>query len=158
AGCFWTATSNVSWLSASPPSGSGNATGKFTVGPNPGNARTGTGMIASGVVFTGTQSANFGVPSISPSSSTFHAIRGTGTFSVSEPACAWTASSNVPWITVTSGSGMKNGTVKYSVGGNTGTSRTGAITVSPGKVFTVTQRAGTCGAINIEQAVTVTRT
>ena len=53
--------------------------------------------------------------------------------------CAWTAVSNVPWITITSGSsGGGNGTVQYSVSSNTGGVRTGTISIA-GQTFTVTQ-------------------
>jgi hypothetical protein len=54
--------------------------------------------------------------------------------------CAWTAKSNVAWITITAGaSGSGSGAVSYSVAANTSTaSRTGTITAA-GKTFTVTQ-------------------
>lgn len=55
--------------------------------------------------------------------------------------CAWTASSNVNWITITSGgSGSGNGTVLYSVADNTnGSPRTGTLTIA-GQTFTVAQQ------------------
>ena len=54
--------------------------------------------------------------------------------------CAWTASSNNPWITVTSGSsGSGAGTVGYSVASNSGSARTGTITIA-GQTFTVSQQ------------------
>ena len=53
---------------------------------------------------------------------------------------AWTASSNNPWITVTSGSsGSGAGTVGYSVASNSGSARTGTITIA-GQTFTVSQQ------------------
>ncbi len=59
--------------------------------------------------------------------------------SVAKAGCAWTAVSNVPWITITSGrSGTGNGTVQYSVASNTGGVRTGTITIA-GQTFTVIQ-------------------
>ena len=58
-------------------------------------------------------------------------------------ACSWTAVSNVPWITVSSGSsGSTSGTVNFTVAQNTGTTRSGTITVA-GYVVTVSQ--GTVG-------------
>ncbi len=52
---------------------------------------------------------------------------------------SWTAVSNVPWITVTSGSsGTGNGTVQYSVASNAGGVRTGTITIA-GQTLTVMQ-------------------
>jgi hypothetical protein len=56
--------------------------------------------------------------------------------------CGWTATSNDSWIRITSGaSGSGSGTVNYSVVSNTGTARTGTITVA-GRTFTVNQSAG----------------
>ena len=57
--------------------------------------------------------------------------------------CIWTATSNVSWITITSGeSGNGNGTVEYSVAANPGTSsRTQTLTIAS-QTFTVIQ-AGT---------------
>jgi hypothetical protein len=107
-------------------------------------ARTGT-LTIGGQTFTVTQSAP-GAGScaftISPSSISIGVNGGSGTISVSPnlPSCAWTASSTVNWITITSGaSGTGNGTVAYSVAANTGTlERTGTITIG-GVAVTVTQ-------------------
>jgi hypothetical protein len=55
--------------------------------------------------------------------------------------CAWTAAANVPWLTVTSGaSGTGNGTVAFGVAANTGTARSGSLTIA-GQTFTVSQAA-----------------
>lgn len=81
---------------------------------------------------------------ISPTSQSFGATGGTGSVSVTTSSgCNWTATSNASWLTITSGSsGSGNGTVAYTVAGNTSNSqRTGTMTIA-GKIFTVTQ-AGT---------------
>lgn len=81
---------------------------------------------------------------IAPSSQSIAASGGTGSVAVtSQTNCAWTAASNVDWITLTSGaSGNGSGTVNYSVAANTSTSsRTGTITIA-GQTFTVTQSGG----------------
>ena len=59
--------------------------------------------------------------------------------------CAWTAVSNDPFITITSGtSGTGNGKVNYTVPGNTNTvPLTGTMTIA-GQTFTVNQAAGGC--------------
>lgn len=65
----------------------------------------------------------------------------TGSISVTSLSeCAWSATSNVDWITITSGSsGNGNGTVAYLVAANTGIGlREGNLTVA-GQPFTVTQ-------------------
>jgi len=78
--------------------------------------------------------------SIDPTSEHFCSFGGTGSVSVTtESGCDWTATSNDSWISITSGSsGNGNGTVSYSVSANTGSSRTGTMTIA-GKSFTVTQ-------------------
>jgi hypothetical protein len=59
--------------------------------------------------------------------------------------CAWTAASADSWLTITSGaSGNGNGTVAFSVTANTGSSRTGTLTIA-GQSYSVTQ-AGSCAS------------
>ena len=79
---------------------------------------------------------------IAPTSANVAAAASTGTVNVTAgTGCAWTAASNVPWITVASGaSGSGNGAVAYSVAANTGAARTGTMTVA-GQTFTVNQAA-----------------
>ncbi|PKN77506.1 MAG: hypothetical protein CVU52_00050 [Deltaproteobacteria bacterium HGW-Deltaproteobacteria-10] len=90
-------------------------------------------------------SVYFPTSNISPTSRahTYSAASGqTVTVTAAATTCSWTAVSNNSWITVTGGaSGTGNGTVTYSVDGNTGDARTGTITIG-GQLFTVTQAAG----------------
>ncbi len=62
-----------------------------------------------------------------------------------ETDCDWTAVSNEPFITITEGaSGIGNGTVHYTVPGNTNsTELTGTMTIA-GQTVTVNQAAGGC--------------
>src|SRR5581483_3728733 len=78
--------------------------------------------------------------SISPSGQSVSAKGRTGSVSVpAQGGCAWTATSNVAWIVITSGS---NGAVKHSVAANASSApRTGTLTVA-GQTFTVTQPDG----------------
>ena len=75
------------------------------------------------------------------------AAGGPGTIGVSTNAgCQWTASTNAPWLTITSGaSGSGSGNVSYTVGANTGAARAGTLTVA-GQTFTVNQAAGAAPA------------
>jgi uncharacterized protein (TIGR03437 family) len=58
--------------------------------------------------------------------------------------CPWTAVSNVPWITVTSGhSGSGSGAVNFSVDPNPGPARTGALRIA-NITFTVLQSGAAC--------------
>ena len=66
---------------------------------------------------------------VSPLTLQSTAAGGPSTASVTAGAtCAWTATSNAPFITVSSGAaGTGNGTVSFSVAANTGASRTGTL-------------------------------
>jgi all-beta uncharacterized protein/BACON domain-containing protein len=145
ASCAWSATSNAAWITiTSGAAGNGNGSVGYSVAANTGAARTGTVSIA-GQAFSITQAAA-AVPctyTIAPTSQNAPAGASTGTVGVtSGAACAWTATSNASWLTVTSGAaGTGNGSVGYSVAANTGAARSGSLTIG-GQTFTVTQAAG----------------
>ena len=150
-GCAWTAVSNASWIAiTSGSSGTGNGTVSYSVSVNTSTSqRTGTMTIAE-QTFTVTQEG-ICTYTISPSNQSFESPGGTGSISVTtQSGCAWTATSNDSWITITSGSsGTGNGTVYYSVSANTGTSsRTGTMTIA-GKTFPVTQGGQECSGPTI---------
>jgi hypothetical protein len=87
---------------------------------------------------------------INPTSQSVPAAGATGlTVAVTATAgCAWAATSNVPWLTITSGaSGSGNGTVRLNVGTNSGAARTGTLTIG-GRTFTVNQAAACTYAID----------
>ena len=62
---------------------------------------------------------------------------------VAPSGCEWTATPNVPWITVTSGSGPGVGPLAISVAGNTGAARTGSIAVASANIG-ILQAASGC--------------
>jgi hypothetical protein len=144
-GCAWTAISTVPWITiATGASGTGNGIATFTVAANPGAARSGTIAVA-GQSFTVTQAATVAPTctfAITPTTQTVDASASGGSVSVSTAtACTWTASSNVPWLIITSGAiGTGNGSVAFNVAANAGASRTGTMTIA-GQTFTVTQAA-----------------
>ena len=143
-GCAWTAASGVPWITVtSGASGTGNGSVGLSIAANTGAARSGTVTIA-GQTFTVNQAA-FVAPctySIAPTSQSMPVLGGTGTVSVTTTgACAWTATSNAPWLSITSGvAGTGTGTVGFSAAANTGGARTGTLTIA-GQPFTVTQAA-----------------
>lgn len=114
----------------------------------PGETFTGTGGIT--VAVLSANATGWGVritiPSpcgatISPSTASVSNTGGSGSIGVTIAAgCAWTASSNASWLTVTSGaSGTGNGVAWYSAAFNpTPSARTGTLTVA-GRTFTVSQ-------------------
>ena len=56
-------------------------------------------------------------------------------------ACTWTTTSNVDWITLTSGaSGAGNGLVQFVAAPNNGPARTGTLTIA-GRRYEVTEAA-----------------
>ncbi|HJR61700.1 MAG TPA: BACON domain-containing carbohydrate-binding protein [Vicinamibacterales bacterium] len=80
--------------------------------------------------------------SVSPGNATFGAEGGAGTATVTTAAgCAWSASTNASWITVTSGSsGSGPGSVGYSVAAHSGTDvRSGGLTIA-GQTHGITQQ------------------
>jgi len=99
-----------------------------------------------------TNSVNFGdytiayigaAPSCTYSTSLlFPYAGGTSTGSIrvtTQSGCAWTASSNAAWMSITPGSGTGPGVVQFSASANsTSTERTGALTIA-GQTYQVTQ-------------------
>lgn len=147
-GCAWTATSNASWLTITRgASGSGSGAVTYSATANTGDARTGTLTIA-GQTMTVTQAAAPPPPpppcsdSISPTSQTVDYTGGNGTVAITAGSgCAWTATSNASWITITQGaSGTGNGSVSFTVASNSGGARSGTLTIA-GQTFTVNQAA-----------------
>ena len=142
AGCTWTATSNVSWLSITAgASGTGNGTVSINAAANTAAARTGSLTLATQTV-TVNQAAPPCAYSVTPMTVSIGAAGGTGTpISVSTGSgCTWTATTSAGWITILTGaSGTGNGSVTYSVT-NTGSARSGTMTVA-GQSVTISQNA-----------------
>jgi hypothetical protein len=143
--CGWTAVANASWIHVtSGASGTGNGPVGYSVDANTGPAARNGTMTIAGKTFTvsqdGVATCTF---SISPTRITLTATGGTGTVNVitTPQGCAWTAVSNVSWITITSGaSGNGNGPISYSVAPYTGKpkNRNGTLTIA-GATFSVKQ-------------------
>jgi uncharacterized protein (TIGR03437 family) len=149
-GCTWTATSNDAWITiTSGASGSGNGSVGYSMAANSdASPRTGTLTIA-GQTFTVTQAGRPAGCSIFPAYGLdFVGVAFTGTVAVTAGSggCTWTATSNDPWITITSGfSGTGDGTVGYSVAAYVGVgggdnSRTGTLNIA-GQTFVFLQSA-----------------
>ena len=143
AGCTWTATSNASWLSITAgASGTGNGTVSINAAANSGGARSGTLTVANQTV-TVNQAAPPCAYIVTPLTVSMSAAAGSGTpISVSTASgCTWTATTTAGWITIVSGAtGTGNGSVTYSVQANTGSARTGTLTVA-GQSVTISQSA-----------------
>jgi hypothetical protein len=104
--------------------------------------------------------------SISPGSASLNTSGGSGSVTVTtQSGCSWSASSGVPWITITSGaSGAGSGTVAYLVASNSGAARSAVSTIggqpftfnqSGTQSYTITASAGTGGSISPSGATSV---
>ncbi len=136
--CIWTAQAIPSWITfTKQPLLTGNGSVTYSVSANSGAPRTGTIVVGTqgggGTAYTLTQKAASDCYfTLTSSSATFPTSGGSGSFGVvaSQPSCAWTASVDQPFATITSGSsGSGSGIVKYAVAANTGDGKTATITV-----------------------------
>jgi V8-like Glu-specific endopeptidase len=147
-GCQWTAQSNKSWIGiTSGSSGTGNGKVYYSVDANSStSSRSGTMTIAGKTFTVNQEEAPACTYSISLSSHSFSASGGSYAFDVttSRSDCAWTAQKDASWITITSGgSGPGSKTLHYQVAANTGSQRTGHITIES-STHTVTQDGNEC--------------
>jgi hypothetical protein len=141
AGCPWTAASNVPWATVSQSTGTGSGNVQLAVDAASGPQRIGTALIA-GQLVTISQGAGCSY-SVDPLNQSFGSQGGPGSATIQAPSgCAWSASSSVPWITLTTAtSGSGNGAIGFSVDSLSGPARTGTISVA-GTQITVTQGSG----------------
>lgn len=133
----WTASASDSWISLKTTGGSGNGTISYTVQANTGTSgRSGSITVKSGSA-TATQrisqSADAAKLGVSPAANDFGCDAGEGMFTV-EANYSWTVEKSAGWIKLGTTSGIGNGTVSYSVDANTGSGRTGKITVKSGSL------------------------
>ena len=147
-GCAWTATSHAPWIAVGQGAeGEGDGTVELNVSANGGPQRAGIVRIGSQTV-TVTQAGGTATPScsysLSASQQSVTAAGGSVSVTVSTSgACAWTAATQVPWISVTAGAqSAGEGTVTMSVAPNIGADRSGVVSVA-GQSFTVSQSGAT---------------
>jgi uncharacterized repeat protein (TIGR01451 family) len=140
--CPWQVVSNDPWLIVTSGSlGLGMGTVSYDVEVNTtGSPRIGTLTIA-GLTFTVNQSNVSCQFTLMPTSEAFPAEGGGGSVSVTtQPGCTWKAISNDSWIVPGDG-GVGSGTANYTVEANSGSPRTGTMTIG-GQTFTVDQAGG----------------
>jgi hypothetical protein len=144
-GCNWNAVSSAGWLTVTGGDrGLGTGIVNFTIAANTDDSERIATITVGPSTFTVSQSGGCSF-TLTPTSQGFNPPGGTGSISVSAPpGCSWNATRAGSWITITSGSsGTANGTVRYTVSANGGsTTRTGTLTIA-GRPVTVTQSAGT---------------
>lgn len=158
-GCAWTAASQAAWIRvAGSTAGSGSGPVVIVVDGNEGVARTGSVTIA-GLSLLVTQSASGSPPPSPPPPECTYAVTPTDlaapaaggglSVAVTTPAaCAWTATSQAPWLAITGGSsGAGDGAVTFAAAANAGPARAGSLLVA-GQTVTVSQASGCAVSIN----------
>ena len=127
----WTVSSNQSWCTVSPTSGSNNGSIKVTTAKNTStSSRTATVTVkgANGVSKTVTVSQDAYTLSVSPSSLQMSSDGESKTVSVTSND-SWTVTSNQSWCTVSPSSGSNNGTVTIKTTANSSSARTATVTI-----------------------------
>jgi hypothetical protein len=82
-----------------------------------------------------------GCEALLPAAIAVPAFGGTFSANVTAPAaCPWSATTGVPWLSMTAGSGNGNGTVSFAVAANPGAARSGTVSVGS-RSLNVTQAA-----------------
>lgn len=130
----WTASTNQTWLTTSPSSGSSNGVVAVSV-----TANTGSGSRSGVVTFHGanglaptvsvTQLGTASSLSATPTSLSFTSSASSSTETVSANV-AWSVSSSQSWLTVSPSSGSNSGSFTATVTANTGSARTATITLT----------------------------
>jgi hypothetical protein len=127
AGCAWTASASVDWITVAPATGVGSGQTTLAVTPNASAPRTG-GVTIAGRTLTVSQ-ASLCTWAFAPPSHELPASGGTGNVLVFvSGACSWTAVPNVSWIRITAGgAGTGAALLQFLVAANSGAARTGLI-------------------------------
>lgn len=145
AGCSWSVSSSVAWVSPGATSGTGSASVSFSVSANgAGSARSGVLTVAGRSVSI-TQNAAACTYSLSPTVNGVTSSASTGTVAVTAPTgCSWTTSSSAPWLRLTTASGSGNGSAGYTFDANpTSVARSGTVTIA-GQTLQVNQAGVGC--------------
>jgi hypothetical protein len=135
-GCSWTVTSAANWISVPVDTGSGSARLAFTVQANAGAPRSGRLTVGDQTI---TIAQSTGVPScsyaISPMTQAIAATGGPGAVAVTAGSgCAWSATSNAPWISVQAASSW-NRNVTFAVTPKRWPARSGTASVAGQLVY-----------------------
>ncbi len=142
--CDRSVVNPVAWITiSSGASGTGSGSFGYTVAANTtGQARTAT-LTVGGQALNVTQEAVTCTLQVSPATPTWPAAGGSGSMTVTTN-CTWTATSNSDWITVISGGGTGNGSIRYAVAANSSAeSRVGGLVIG-GQTLSVHQAGVPC--------------
>ncbi len=154
----WTVSSNQSWATVAPASGSNNGTFNINIAANSGALRTATITLTAGaiiktiyikqdaaVTMIDSLSLNIDTLTVTSSGNPNNIIQVTSNTN-------WTVNSNQSWVSVSPTSGSQNGTFNVNVTSNSGTQRSAIITVTAGTVSKsiVVNQSGITGLSDLE--------
>jgi hypothetical protein len=140
--CQWSVSSGAAWVAVtSGAQGQGDGTVNVRIDPNPDPvARSGALLIADTRVEVAQQGEACRFEVIGPEPM-LAATAAVAQLQIrTHPACDWSTASEVPWASLSPGSGRGTATVSLTVGENTGTGRSGVVVVA-GQRVTLTQAA-----------------
>ncbi len=141
-GCTWSASNTNSWaIISAGNTGTGNGSILVAVEPNSGTTSRSSTLTIAGQTYTVNQAAPTNCTYLIPPALTvFPSNGGGGIFDViTQPGCAWTATTSTSWITLNNSSGSGSGAVSFNVAANTTfADRTGTI-IFGAQTYTVTQ-------------------
>ena len=142
-GCSWTATPNQDYVTiSSGGSGTSNGTVSYTVAANTTGADRVGSISINDFGFTIFQSSNCAYV-LSSTLTSLPAVGGAGSFSVTTP-CPWTAIPSADWIVLNTTSGTGNGSIGFTIAGNTSAQpRSGTITLGS-SVYRINQEGVAC--------------
>ncbi len=152
AGCSWNASSGAAFLGISSGSaGTGSGSVGYTVAANTAASPRSGALTIAGQTFTVNQAAAPCSYSISPATASAPAAGGSASVALTATTgCAWVASSNAGFISITSGlSGSGSTIITYNVNANGVSARSGTLTIA-NQTFTVNQ-FGTGPTVNLDR-------
>jgi hypothetical protein len=149
ADCTWSVSDDAGWVSAATDSGQGDATVRYTVQANTGPSARSAIIRIAGRSHRVNQAA--AAPactySLDPTSQTVSATGGEGRFRVvTQNGCAWSASDNASWTTMTRGSGTGTGEVVFTVQSNSAQQTRVTTITAAGQSHALTQSAAAAPA------------
>jgi hypothetical protein len=151
--CTWSARSDAAWVSLAPPvTGQGDGSVQFTVAANADPAARAAAMNVADQRLQVSQEGKKCEFRLSSTGESVEPSGGERTIQVSAGSaqCQWTASSDVPWITIVSGRESRgSGSVIFRVDAASGPRRSGTISVA-GQVVRVDQGTGCSAVIGAE--------
>jgi hypothetical protein len=160
--CMWQGWSYSNWIKVPSNGVIGNGSMSYTYTANHGAPRVGWFLMGAQLYTVTQNAADACYFTLNSSSVTIPTSGGSGSFNVvaSDPSCAWTASVDLPFTTLSPTSGTGSQTITYNTAQNTGDGRTANITVgnSAGsyQTYVVTQiSANPCSTSLLPNTVTV---